>query len=157
MRALAKSNQKFHRVSTRRVTAPDVLWRGGDRAHRPYRFTRGLFHSGSAFFRKCVATRPVKHIAVKIDWHKRENSRTTPGGSTQRRFTACRTFAFSTAIQATFMSRKSKSRLACPLCLSTRRRRGAEGGRERREKGAALRLLIARQGGASWEGCDRPT
>ena len=134
MRARAKRKQKFHRVSTRRVRVTDVLWRGGDRAHRPYRFTRGLFHSGSAFFRKCVAPRPIKHIAVKVDWQKRENSRTTPSGSTRRRLIACRTFASATAIQATCLPRKSRVVGHAP-CFSASTKAGSRrvGGREERK------------------------
>ena len=49
---------------------------------------------------------------------------------------------------------KIKDRWTCPLFLCLDEGEEQKGGRKRREKGAALRLLIARQGGASWEGCD---
>ena len=137
MRALAKSNQKFHRVSTRRVRVPDVLWRGGDRAHRPYRFTHGLFHSGSAFFRKCVAPRPVKHIAVKIDWHKRENSRTTPSGSTRRRLIAC-VLSLPRLPSRQPVCQENQESLGMPFVSLTRRRRGVDGwAEEKRERRSA--------------------
>ena len=135
------------------MRAPDVLRRGGDRAHRPYRFTHGLFHSGSAFFRKCVATRPVKHIAVKIDWQKRENSRPTPSGSTRRRLIAC--VLSLPRLPSRQPSRQENQRpLDMTFVSLTRRRRGAEGwAEEKRERRSAS--LANREARRSFmEGCD---